>query len=479
MEFSTQLEQLMRLAQCNLVQLAEESGVSQATICRYRSGKRRPKANSEHVEQIAGALSRLAERNGVASVDAGAILRQLNRTLEESAMAQQELNTEHFGQLIAWMDMSYSELAPKISYDASTISRIRSGKRHPAEPHAFAELVAQVALARREKVTGTQGLAELIGLPSVCAGESGGISDAELAERLVAWLLQAQAPQNRQVGELLASIDSFNLDDYVKRIGYDSLKVPTSPFTIPSTKSYCGVQGRKRAELDFLKTVATSKGSKSFTMFSNMDMAELAQDQQFTKRFLIGMAAVLKQGVRIEAVHTVDRPLSELIAGLQGWIPLYMTGQVSSHCLEAGRSPFQLMLYVSQTAVLKGSCVAGDTNTAMLSLSTKAPELELAAAHASALLKASKPLVETFTEERREAFEAERRALLESGEQVVELSGVEGLPFKNIQVTVVGSSAALISKSKQPRIDFIVRDARMCSALCAMAWSEEDSSIWE
>ncbi len=474
MEFSTQLEQLMRLAQCNLVQLAEESGVSQATICRYRSGKRRPKANSEHVEQIAGALSRLAERNGVASVNSGAILRQLNRTLEESAMEQQELNTEHFGQLIAWMDMSYSELAPKISYDASTISRIRSGKRHPAEPHAFAESVAQVALARREKVTGTQGLAELIGLRSVCADE-----DAELAERLVAWLLQAQAPQNRQMGELLASIDSFNLDDYVKRIGYDSLKVPTSPFTIPSTKSYCGVQGRKRAELDFLKTVATSKGSKSFTLFCNMDMAELAQDQQFTKRFLIGMAAVLKQGVRIEAVHTVNRPLSELIAGLQGWIPLYMTGQVSSHCLEAGRSPFQLMLYVSQTAVLKGSCVAGDTNTAMLSLSTKAPELELAAAHASALLKASKPLVETFTEERREAFEAERRALLESGEQVVELSGVEGLPFKNIQVTVVGSSAALISKSKQPRIDFIVRDARMCSALCAMAWSEEDSSIWE
>ena len=108
-----------------------------------------------------------------------------------------------------------------------------------------------------------------------------------------------------------------------------------------------------------------------------------------------------------------------------------------------------------------------------------APELEMGAAHASALLKASKPLVETFTEERREAFEAERRALLESGEQVVELSGVEGLPFKNIQVTVVGSSAALISKSKQPRIDFIVRDARMCSALCAMAWGAKDFSIWE
>ena len=136
----------MRLAQCNLVQLAEESGVSQATICRYRSGKRTPKANSEHVVQISGALSRLAERNGVASVDASAILRQLNRTLEEGAMEQQELNTEHFGALVAWMEMNYSELAPKISYDASTISRIRSGKRRPADPRAFAESVAQVAL---------------------------------------------------------------------------------------------------------------------------------------------------------------------------------------------------------------------------------------------------------------------------------------------------------------------------------------------
>ena len=169
MEFSTQLEKLMRLAQCNLVQLAEESGVSQATICRYRSGKRTPKANSEHVVQISGALSRLAERNGVASVDASAILRQLNRTLEEGAMEQQELNTEHFGALVAWMEMNYSELAPKISYDASTISRIRSGKRRPADPRAFAESVAQVALARRAKLTGTQGLEELIGLRKTCA----------------------------------------------------------------------------------------------------------------------------------------------------------------------------------------------------------------------------------------------------------------------------------------------------------------------
>lgn len=517
MEFSTQLNALMRRAQCNLTQLSEASGVSQPTISRYRSGKRRPKLHGEHIDQLAAALAQLAEQNGAGPLYASDISKQLNQALEESLEAVRELNAEHFDELVAWMGASLAELAGKLSYDASTLSRIRSGKRRPSEPVAFANALAQLAVSRCCTAEELVRLAKLVGVEEK-AGEGAdptaegapvteppatreGLapaaegaaaeyaartegapapapSAAELAEQLVAWLLSPAAPPCEQVGELLSSIDDFNLDDYVKSIGYDTLKVPTAPFTIASSKNYCGAQGRMKAEIDFLKAVATNKGSKTFTMFCNMDMDELAEDAQFTKRFLFGMAAVLKRGVRIEAVHTVNRPLSELIAGLQGWIPLYMTGQVSSHCLETGASPFQHMLYSSEEAALVGRCATGNMGSGLLTLTSKRQEVDAVAAQAQALLKASKPLVETFLEDRRGAFEQEKARLLESGEPVYQLSSAKGLPFKNIQVTVVGSKAALISKGMQPRIDFIVRDARMCSALCAMAWSEEDASIW-
>ena len=44
--------------------------------------------------------------------------------------------------------------------------------------------------------------------------------------------------------------------------------------------------------------------------------------------------------------------------------------------------------------------------------------------------------------------------------------------------TVVGEQAAIISKRNSPRIDFILRDARLCSALRSMMLEGVDGSVW-
>lgn len=472
MEFSQQLDQLMQLVHCSTSQLAEASGTPASTISRYHSGKRQPRPGSSQLEQIAAGIALLATQQGLAHPTLPEVRALLYGALEQSTRPEHELNSANINALIEHLGVNATEIARKLNYDASALSRIRSGKRRPSSPAALAASMAELAVRYCNTPESLQRLAEL-------TGEQAAQEDAAaLRESLEAWLLAPSPSTGRQVQEFLANLDSFDFDAFAKKVGYDALKVPQAPFSIPSSKTYCGRDGRKSAEIDFLKTLATGKSSQTFTLFCNMGMDELKQDEAFTKRFLIGMAATLKRGIRIQAIHTLDRPLSELVAGLQGWIPLYMTGQVSSFSFEGSTQPFQHMLYSSEAVALQGSCIADDLSGAHFALSTRKPEVQAAARQAQALLKQSKPLVQAYTRDRSEEFEEEQCQLLESGQDVCRIDEVQGVPLKNISVTVVGEQAAIISKRNSPRIDFILRDQRLCSVLRGMVLEGVEGSVW-
>ena len=48
---------------------------------------------------------------------------------------------------------------------------------------------------------------------------------------------------------------------------------------------------------------------------------------------MTGLALLMKKGIRLEVIHDLDRPFEEMMYGLESWIPLYMTGQVSPYYL--------------------------------------------------------------------------------------------------------------------------------------------------
>ena len=41
------------------------------------------------------------------------------------------------------------------------------------------------------------------------------------------------------------------------------------------------------------------------------------------------IAMCLKKGLHLNIIHNLDRPFNEMMLGLESWIPIYMTGQVS------------------------------------------------------------------------------------------------------------------------------------------------------
>lgn len=78
-------------------------------------------------------------------------------------------------------------------------------------------------------------------------------------------------------------MDSFNLDDYIRTIHFDELKVPNIPFHIIHPKTYYELDGMKEAELDFYKGVILSKTTEPIFMFSDMPMEDMAKDLDFGK----------------------------------------------------------------------------------------------------------------------------------------------------------------------------------------------------
>lgn len=82
-------------------------------------------------------------------------------------------------------------------------------------------------------------------------------------------------------------------------IHFDELKVPTAPFQFPGSKNYFGLQEMMNSELDFLKATVLSKSQEDVIMYSDMPMEEMAKDEDFPKKWMFGMACMLKKGLHL------------------------------------------------------------------------------------------------------------------------------------------------------------------------------------
>ena len=125
----------------------------------------------------------------------------------------------------------------------------------------------------------------------------------------------------------LRQLDEFDLNEYIRAIRFDQLKVPTAPFQLPVSKTYYGLKEMRAGELDFLKATVLGRSDRPVFMCSDMQMDDMARDEDFKKKYMLGLAMMLKKGLHLNVVHNLDRPFGELMLGLQGWVPLYMTGQ--------------------------------------------------------------------------------------------------------------------------------------------------------
>lgn len=399
MNFGEQLNKFIRQLEFSPIELVKASGLSSAVISRYRSGERTPNRRSKQLEQLVDGLYNISQNKNI-NLTRNEIHNALSSSLNDIAIDFDQLS-KNFSVILLNLNISIASLSRAINYDPSLLSKIKRGSRTPSNPKDFIEAVCNFIVTRYRSNDDKKAISLLIG----CSLKD--IDDkSNYFNKLSNWLATNSKPINNKIDNFLNNLDNFDLDKYIKAIHFDEMKIPLVSFFKLSTKNYYGIEEMKQGELDFFKATILSKSNESVFMCSDMPMDDMVKDVDFGKKWMFAIAMALKKGLHLNIIHNLDRPFNEMMAGLESWIPLYMTGQVSPYYLTGlQNSAYCHINYVSGTIALTGECIKGYHNKGKYHLTSNKTDIVYYREKAKCLLDKAKSLMDIYRVENKNAFD--------------------------------------------------------------------------
>ena len=400
MTFCEQLNTYIKQIGCSSKELVNASGLSTSVISRYRRGDRRPNIRGKQLVQLADGLYELSSSKKL-NITRDEIYSNLSSSLNDVSIDFEQLS-KNFNELIATLNINMSELSRFSFYDASLLSKIRTGNKTPSKPKTFIENVCSFVVNKYKSENDKKSVAILIGCNSKDLKDN-----SNYYNRLFKWLSTNLVPTNNYIDDFLNNLDKFDLNEYIKTIHFDEMKVPTIPFYKATSKTYYGIEEMKKGELDFFKATVLSKNNEPVFMCSDMPMEDMAQDVEFGKKWMYAIAIMLKKGLHLNIIHNVDRPFNEMMLGLESWLPIYMTGQVSPYFLKGLQNNIYCHFnYVSGVAALYGECINGYHDKGKYTLTTNKNDISYYKTKAQCLLSKATSLMDIYKADSQNSFNA-------------------------------------------------------------------------
>ena len=385
MNFSDLLNKYLKEFNCSSKKLSELTNISPSVISRYRSNQRTPEINSIQTQKIIEALT-LLSNNKYQKED---IEKEIINSLKKDDFNYDNFS-KNLNELINVLKINLKDMSKYTSYDSSHISRIRYSKAKPSEPIEFAKKVTNYIT---NKYTSTEDIKELTDILNI-----NDLTKTNLQDELLMFLINNKNLSTDKIENFLTNLDNFNLNNYIKAIKFDELKIPNIPFYITKTKNYYGLEEMKKGELDFFKGTVLTKNKNVF-MCSDMPMEDMAKDIEFGKKWMFGIACMLKKGIHLNIIHNLDRPFNEMMLGLESWIPIYMTGQITPYYFKDIKTNiYQNLTYVSDTLALSGESINGYHSKGKYYLTNNKKEVEYYQEKSKNLLKKASSLMEIYKE---------------------------------------------------------------------------------
>ena len=391
MTFKDLLNEYLKEFNCNSKKISELTNISPSVISRYRSGQRRPEINSIQTDKIINAIFELGNNKYKKEDIKNNILNSLKKD---------DFNYENFSKnlndLINILKINLKDMSKYTLYDSSHISRIRYGKTKPSEPIEFSKKTTNYIINKYNCEEDIKKISILLDIKD--------LNINNLYNHILTFLTNSNNKTDDKIEIFLTNLDKFNLNDYIKAIKFDELKIPNVPFYITKTKSYYGIEEMKKGELDFFKGTVLTKNNEVF-MCSDMPMEDMAKDVEFGKKWMFGIACMLKKGIHLDIIHNLDRSFNEMMLGLESWIPIYMTGQITPYYFKDIKTNiYQNLTYTSQTLALSGESINGHHNKGKYYLTNNKKEVEYYQEKAKNLLKKATPLMDIYKKENIDSY---------------------------------------------------------------------------
>ena len=414
MSFCSQFNEYLSLLEITYPQFARYSGLSVSAVRRYKNGESEPAPDSEQFSKLTNAFFRLAREKGF-ELSEEEIREKLQGSLKNSLNISYETYVTNLNTLINALDIRVSVLAKALSFDSSYISKILAGQRKPRRVSDFTQsigsFISRVCIDEQHLTA----LSQLLNCDAEQLDSPRAISRA-----VTNWLgNNTVAAEKDPIGNFLDKLEDFNLDEYINVIHFNDIKLPTAPFRLPTSKTYTTIEGMKKCELDFIKATVLSKSKKDVILYSDMPLEEMAKDEDFAKKWMFGMAMLLKKGLHLHFIHNVYRPFQEMMLGLEGNIPMYMTGQISPYYLPAPTNAvFTHIIKVSGAAALEGCAIAGHQTKGEYVLTKSDERIRFIREKAEDLLKKAKPLMDIYRSDRKVEYRAAMKQSWKTGDRL-------------------------------------------------------------
>ena len=400
MTFCEQLNKYIKQIGCSSKELVNASGLSTSVISRYRRGDRKPSIRSKQLEQLVDGLYKLSSSKNL-NIPKDEIYNKLSSTLNDVSIDFEQLR-KNFNELISALNINMTELSRSSSYDSSLLSKIHTGNANPSKPKIFIETVCSFVVKKYKSEDSKKAVAILIDCDLKDLNDN-----SSYYNKLLNWFSTSSSQSHNYIDDFLNNLDNFDLNEYIKTIHFDEMKVPTIPFYKATSKTYYGIEEMKKGELNFFKATVLSKNNEPVFMCSDMPMEDMAQDVEFGKKWMYAIAIMLKKGLHLNIIHNLDRPFNEMMLGLESWLPIYMTGQVSPYFLRGLQNNVYCHFnYVSGTVALYGECINGYHDKGKYTLTTSKTDISYYKTKADCLLKKATPLMEIYKEDSKNAYAA-------------------------------------------------------------------------
>ena len=409
MSFCSHFNEYLSLLEITYPQFARYSGLSVSAVRRYKNGESEPAPDSEQFNKLTNAFFRLAREKGF-ELSEEEIREKLQGSLKNSLNISYETYVTNLNTLINALDIRVSVLAKALSFDSSYISKILAGQRKPRRVSDFTQsigsYISRVCIDEQQLTA----LSQLLNCDTEQLDSPRAISGA-----VTNWLgNNTVVAEKDPIENFLDKLEDFNLDEYINVIHFNDIKLPTAPFRLPTSKTYTTIEGMKKCELDFIKATVLSKSKKDVILYSDMPLEEMANDEDFAKKWMFGMVMLLKKGLHLHFIHNVYRPFQEMMLGLEGNIPMYMTGQISAPT----NAVFTHIIKVSGAAALEGCAIAGHQTKGEYVLTKSDERIRFIREKAEDLLKKAKPLMDIYRSDRKVEYRAAMKQSWKTGDRL-------------------------------------------------------------
>ncbi len=450
MNFSQTLNAYIKAVGCTSKELSQVSGISVSQISKYKNGKRTPRENSEQVKALARGLYLLAEKKEV-KIEHEEIIDSFSNASRKKNDSL-DIFSENFRFLIKQLKINMSDLSSFMNYDPSFLSKIKNSSRYPSNINSFCTEMGRFIAKRFNNPDGRMALISVFG-----GTEDKYREESEIIECVQSFLTTKQTPSNELIGTFLSSLNKTVVAQSKRAT---PVRLPSIPKTLGRTKYYFGLRGMQSAEADFFRTTILSSSKKSVFIHSDMGMNEVDGEQK--QKLTEAVEMLISKGISLIMIHNINRPINEMLMGLEVWIPLYMTGMVSSFYFdELLSSDFPQILCTSGVAALQGECISTNQEASTFLVTTNKNQLEYYFKKRDYMLSRAMPLIKFYSSENEEEF----NSFIKNSVSDSKVHEIRKKEFPNISFTVNSGKWISINRIVSDPIHFVVFNKRLIKAI--------------